>query len=102
MPSDPSQSPITSQVHEPDVNDAPVGRPRAILPSAANSSSTFEVMRIGFDQVAERNDAGFHQTGALKRLHSGIESDEFLSRFVLENAGLAEAVRESYLTGDVR
>lgn len=44
---------------------------------------------MGTVYLVERNDAGFHQTGALKLLRSGAESDAFLERFARERQILA-------------
>lgn len=44
---------------------------------------------MGTVYLVERNDAGFHQTGALKLLRLGDESDAFLERFARERQILA-------------
>ncbi len=44
---------------------------------------------MGTVYLVERNDAGFHQTGALKLLQSGANSEEFLERFAHERQILA-------------
>lgn len=44
---------------------------------------------MGTVYLAERSDAGFHQRGALKRLHPGLGSGEFLRRFAQERQILA-------------
>ncbi len=44
---------------------------------------------MGTVYLVERNDAGFHQSGALKLLRPGAESEEFLERFARERQILA-------------
>ena len=44
---------------------------------------------MGTVYLVERNDAGFHQTGALKLLRAGAESEDFLERFAHERQILA-------------